>query len=210
MTRTPRSRTIPDLALEFEFDGLVCGVDEAGRGPLAGPVVAAAVILDPARLPDGIDDSKVLTAERRERAFADILRCADVAFAFASSREIDALNIRRATLLAMRRAVCALAVAPNAVLVDGRDVPPGLSQATRAVIGGDGLSLSIGAASIVAKVVRDRVMRRLDAEDPRYGFSRHMGYPTADHRAAIERHGPSRHHRMTFGMLKATRLPNGR
>ncbi len=182
--------------------GPVCGVDEAGRGPLAGPVVAAAVILNRNIVPEGIGDSKALTAAQREKVFREILSVADVSFAFASAREIDRLNIRRATLLAMRRAVAALPVPPATVLIDGRDVPPGLVQPARAVIGGDALSLSIGAASIVAKVMRDRAMQRLEAQDARYGFGRHMGYPTVEHRRAIEHHGPSPHHRMTFGPLK--------
>ncbi|WP_246217646.1 ribonuclease HII [Jiella pacifica] len=180
----------------------VAGVDEAGRGPLAGPVTAAAVILDPDDIPDGLDDSKALTAERREELFVEIVAKATVASACASAGEIDRFNIRGATLIAMRRAIAALGIAPQYVLVDGRDVPPGCACQASAVIGGDAASLSIAAASIVAKVMRDRMMRRACLAFPGYGFSRHMGYGTAAHLAAIEAHGPSPLHRMTFSPLK--------
>lgn len=202
----PRSSIRPapsTLLLEREALQPVCGVDEAGRGPLAGPVMAAAVILDSANVPDGIGDSKALTAVERERVFGEILIWCDVSVASLSAAEIDRLNIRRATLTAMRRAVQGLARRPAMALIDGRDIPPDLTLPARAVIGGDALSLSIGAASIVAKVLRDRMMIRLDQQDPRYGFAGHMGYPTPSHRAAILTHGASRHHRMTFGLLKS-------
>ncbi|MBP0615541.1 ribonuclease HII [Jiella mangrovi] len=196
----------PDFERERQLIALgqqrVAGVDEAGRGPLAGPVTAAAVILDPQNIPDGLDDSKALTAERREELFAQILSTAIVASACASAAEIDRFNIRGATLIAMRRAVAALGTSPDHILVDGRDVPPGCRCQASAVIGGDAASLSIAAASIVAKVVRDRMMRRACLAFPAYGFSRHMGYGTAAHLAAIETHGPSPLHRMTFSPLK--------
>jgi ribonuclease HII len=176
----------------------VAGVDEVGRGPLAGPVVAVAVILDPAHIPDGIDDSKKLSEARRESVFAHILATAHIGLCALPPAIIDRLNIRTAALEAMRRAVAALAVAPRHVLVDGRDIPSHLGVAASAIIKGDGKSLSIAAASIVAKVMRDRMMRRLDAEHPVYGFARNMGYPTAIHRSAIAKAGGSVHHRMSF------------
>nr|WP_309242802.1 ribonuclease HII [Lichenibacterium sp. 6Y81] len=189
----------------------MAGVDEAGRGPLAGPVSAAAVILDPAALPPGIDDSKALTAEKREALFDAILGSAlAVGVGLAPAAEIDAVNIRQATFAAMRRAVRALAVAPDHLLIDGRDVPPGLPCPARALVKGDALSLSIAAASIVAKVTRDRLMVRLDALHPGYGFRIHKGYPTAAHRAAIMRHGPTPFHRLSFGTVARSAVPGPR
>ncbi|OJY34799.1 MAG: ribonuclease HII [Rhizobiales bacterium 65-9] len=180
----------------------VAGVDEVGRGPLAGPVFAAAAILDPADLPRSPRDSKALTEAQRENAFAEIMEKAlAVAVASASCAEIDAINIRAASLLAMRRAVLALALRPDAALIDGRDAPDVPMRAVP-VIGGDAIVLSIAAASIVAKVTRDRLMTRLDAHCPGYGFASHKGYAAAAHRAAITRQGPSRFHRMSFGLLK--------
>nr|WP_306228967.1 ribonuclease HII [Aurantimonas sp. CSK15Z-1] len=196
----------PDFRLEEERFArgarFVAGVDEAGRGPLAGPVVAAAVILDPECIPDGLNDSKKLLAEDRERLFEAILSCATVAFASASAAEIDRFNIRGATLVAMRRALQALGQAPCHALVDGKDVPPAFAAKGTAVIEGDARCLSIAAASIVAKVVRDRMMTRACAVHPGYGFSRHMGYATAEHRAAITQLGPSPLHRMSFRPLR--------
>lgn len=182
----------------------VAGTDEAGRGPLAGPVVAAAVILDPLDMPDGLHDSKQLDAEARERIFAEIVvRAISVSFASCCAYSIDAADIRKASLEAMRRAVSTLCVKPLLVLADGRDVPPGLPCLGRAVVKGDQRSQSIAAASIVAKVVRDRMMRRAGACDGRYGFEIHMGYATARHRGAIEEHGPvSRMHRMSFAPFR--------
>lgn len=178
----------------------VAGVDEAGRGPLAGPVMAAAVVLDPDRIPDGLNDSKQLTADRREALFEMIVATADVAVASVSAASIDATDIRRATLEAMRRAVGGLRRAPVHLLVDGRDLPPGPVPGD-AVIRGDGLVLSIAAASIVAKVTRDRLMARLGRHYPGYGFERHAGYATAVHRDAIRALGPCPFHRLTFGPL---------
>ncbi|TRL31977.1 ribonuclease HII [Methylosinus sporium] len=184
----------------------VAGVDEVGRGPLAGPVAAAAVILDPRRLPEGIDDSKALSAKAREAAFERIAASAlAIGVAFASVEEIDRLNIRRATLLAMARAVAALHVAPNYVLVDGRDLPK-LACPGEAIVKGDALSLSIAAASIIAKVARDRQMRRLAALYPHYGFETNAGYGTAEHLAALRIHGPTPFHRMSFAPLREPRL----
>jgi ribonuclease HII len=179
--------------------GPVAGVDEVGRGPLAGPVTVAAVILDPRNLPAGVDDSKALSMEERERVYEIIMKkAACVSLAFASVAEIDALNIRGATLAAMTRAVNALAARPAFALIDGRDRPDGLTCTSRAIIGGDALSLSIAAASIVAKVARDRMMTRLHAHYPDYGFARHVGYATKFHREAIARCGLSPFHRLSF------------
>lgn len=182
---------------------LVAGVDEAGRGPLAGPVVAAAVALDPKRIPKGLADSKTLTAERREALFAEIMASAAVSFAAASTARIEALNIRGATLWAMARAVAGLGVRPDLALIDGRDAPPGLCCRAEPVIGGDALVVSIAAASIVAKVVRDRIMSRLGEDFPAYGFQRHMGYGTPEHLAALASHGPCTHHRRGFAPVAA-------
>jgi ribonuclease HII len=181
----------------------VAGVDEVGRGPLAGPVAVAAVILNPLDLPRGVDDSKALPAPERERLHAIILKKAlSVSIAFASADEIDTLNIRGATLAAMARAVNALSLAPAFALIDGRDNPPGLCCAARAIIGGDASCLSIAAASIVAKVTRDRMMARLDPHYPDYGFARHVGYATSFHLDAIARLGPTPFHRLSFSPLK--------
>ncbi|MHB2166959.1 ribonuclease HII [Alsobacter sp. R-9] len=186
----------------------VAGIDEVGRGPLAGPVVAAAVILDPDRLPTGLDDSKALTAERREQLFDVIMATSDVAVASVPASRIDAINIRAATLEAMRRAVAGLRRPPLFLLVDGRDVPacpvPG-----EAVVGGDARVASIAAASIVAKVTRDRLMARLGRHYPDYGFERHAGYATAAHRAAIRAVGPCPYHRLSFGPLFAAEGQDG-
>ncbi|MFI5013990.1 MAG: ribonuclease HII [Hyphomicrobiales bacterium] len=176
----------------------VAGVDEAGRGPLAGPVVAAAVIFHSRRrVPGGIDDSKALTPERRASLFEDILGCAEVGIATVSAAEIDRIDIRQATLLAMRQAVAGLPRRPCVALIDGND-PPSLPCAVRTIIGGDALSLSIAAASIVAKVFRDGLMRRLEAVHPGYGFAAHKGYGTKTHLEALARLGPSAAHRMSF------------
>jgi ribonuclease HII len=177
----------------------VAGVDEVGRGPLAGPVGVGAVILDPKNLPKGLDDSKALTAARREElAQAIYAKAIAVALAFASVEEIDRYNIRGATLLAMGRAVAALSVKPHYALIDGCDTPPGLACPAHALVGGDGLSLSIAAASIVAKVARDALMARLDLVHPGYGFAQHAGYGTRAHMAALIRLGPCPLHRRSF------------
>lgn len=181
---------------------LVAGVDEVGRGPLAGPVVAAAVILDPQAIPDGLADSKLLSAPPREALFDTILQQAlAVGIGSASAIEIDRLNIRQATLLAMGRSVAALSLAPGLVLVDGND-PPALPCPCEAIIGGDALVCSIAAASIIAKVTRDRMMARLGQRYPAYGFAGHAGYGTAKHRAAIKEHGPCPAHRYSFAPVK--------
>lgn len=181
----------------------VAGVDEAGRGPLAGPVVVAAVRLDPQHIPAGLNDSKKLTAERREALYAEIMACADVAVVSAPPSDILALNIRGATLSAMARAVSALPRTADRVLIDGRDVPPQLPCPGLALIGGDGRSVSIAAASIVAKVTRDRMCAIMDCDAPHFGFSGHKGYGTEAHLSALGLHGPCRHHREAFAPVAA-------
>lgn len=177
---------------------MIAGVDEAGRGPLAGPVMAAAVILSPGVPIPGLNDSKRLTARRRERLHDEILaNAAAYALGVASVEEIDTLNIFRANLLAMQRAVEGLPVAPTLILVDGLHVPC-VACVARAVVGGDGLEPAIMAASILAKVTRDRLMDELDAQYPAYGFARHRGYGTAEHLAALRVHGPCPAHRRSF------------
>ncbi|WP_436642938.1 ribonuclease HII [Microbaculum sp. FT89] len=185
--------------------GFVAGIDEAGRGPLAGPVVAAAVILDPKRIPDGLADSKALSAARREALFDEILKTATVCAAGTSASVIDKINIRQATLLAMRRAIAGLARPADYILVDGRDLP-GSPCPGEAVVDGDALCLSIAAASIVAKVTRDRMMDRLASAHPDYGFERNRGYGTAQHLDALRRIGPCPIHRMTFRPLSQSDL----
>ena len=180
----------------------VAGCDEAGRGPLAGPVVAAAVVLDPKRIPRGLNDSKKLTAEVREKLYGRICASAEVAVAFGSTARIDRDNILQASLWALARAVRALPVRPRLVFVDGRDkIDAGCD--CQAVIDGDALVLSIAAASIVAKVTRDRLMVRLGAAHPGYGFERHMGYSVPEHFAALARLGPTIHHRRSFAPVAA-------
>jgi ribonuclease HII len=182
----------------------VAGIDEAGRGPWAGPVVAAAAILDRARLPDTLvarlDDSKKLKRPVREALFAQMAGCADIGVGIAEVGEIDRLNILQATLLAMQRAVAALGQAPEAALVDG-NIAPKLAMPVRTVVKGDSLCFSIAAASIAAKVTRDRIMERLAAEHPGYGWERNAGYGTAEHRVALERLGITQHHRRSFAPI---------
>jgi ribonuclease HII len=180
----------------------VAGCDEVGRGPLAGPVVAAAVVLDPARVPRGLNDSKRLTAAERETLYEKICATAHVAVAFGSTARVDRDNILQASLWALARAVAALPVTPKLVFVDGRDriaVP----CECQAVIGGDGRVASIAAASIVAKVTRDRLMVQLGLAVPGYGFERHMGYSVPEHFAALARLGPTVHHRRSFAPVRA-------
>jgi ribonuclease HII len=197
MRRTAARRTIENALRSFGFVH-VAGVDEVGRGCLAGPVVAGAVILDPARHIPGLADSKLVPPARRETLSAEIqARCVAWAVAEVSAAEIDRLNIRRASLEAMRRAVLSLQPLPGALLVDAF-VVPGVLMAQRGIIGGDRRCAAIAAASIVAKVYRDRLMDELHASDPRYGFDRHKGYPTPAHLAAVARWGCGPEHRRTF------------
>jgi len=180
----------------------LCGVDEAGRGPLAGPVMAAAVMLDPARPIPGLRDSKKLSAAKREQLADDIrLHAAAWCVAEASVAEIDQLNILQATMLAMQRAVAGLARAPDEVWVDGNRCP-GWAWRSQAVVKGDDKVAAIAAASILAKTARDQLMQQLHADFPAYGFAQHMGYGTAVHLAALETHGACPHHRRSFGPVK--------
>lgn len=197
----------PDFSLEIaarrEGNWPVAGTDEAGRGPLAGPVVAAAVILDPDDIPEGLDDSKRLDAAQRELVVGQIMaRAVSVSFASVCAVSIDAGDIRKASLEAMRRSLAGLSVQPLLVLADGKDVPPGIPCAGRAVVKGDQRSQSIAAASIVAKVMRDRMMTRAETTFPGYGFAIHAGYATEVHRRAIQAIGPCRLHRMSFRPLR--------
>ena len=184
--------------LNWDTDGLTAGVDEAGRGPLAGPVVAAAVILDELNPIHGLNDSKKLSAKRREALFDEIrARALCFAIAEASVQEIDEINILQATLLAMKRAVEALRLPPKLVLVDGNRLPI-LSIRSEAIVQGDALVPAISAASILAKVHRDRLCETMHQRYPVYGFDQHKGYGTAQHMAALQAHGPADCHRMTF------------
>lgn len=196
----------PDFSLELEAkkrgEWPVAGTDEAGRGPLAGPVVAAAVILDPDNIPDGLNDSKKLSKARREVLFEQILATSIVSIASSGPVLIDRMNILRASLDAMRRAVLGLQTTPALVLADGRDVPPGIPCLGKAVIKGDGRSVSIAAASIVAKVTRDRMMEKAGLLHPAYGFESHAGYGTPTHLRAIEANGPCPLHRMSFRPMR--------
>lgn len=187
---------------------LICGVDEAGRGPLAGSVVAAAVILNPDVPIIGLADSKKLSAAARERLAPEIREKA-LAWAIgeASAAEIDEINILQATFLAMRRAVAALTMSPVHALVDGNRIPPGLPCSAEAIVKGDAKEPAISAASILAKTYRDAQLLELDHVYPQYGFARHMGYPTAAHLEALRRHGPSPVHRKSFGPVAQTLLP---
>jgi len=180
---------------------LIAGIDEAGRGPLAGPVVAAAVILQAGRIPLGIDDSKALEASERERLFEAILAAARVGIGLACAAEIDRVNIRQATFLAMTRALGALGCRPCIALVDGNDRPP-LCCPVQMVVGGDAQVLSIAAASIVAKVARDRLMVRIGARYPGFGFAQHKGYATPAHRQALAALGPCPEHRRSFAPVR--------
>lgn len=199
---------MPDFVQETEARAAgfwpCAGADEAGRGPLAGPVVAAAVILDPTDLPDGIDDSKRIPAARREVLFHEILaRAVAVSTCSVSAESIDRSDIRKAALAAIATAVSNLSVMPRHVLVDGRDVPEGLPCPASAVIGGDRLCLSVAAASIIAKTLRDRMMTRLAVACPGYGFEQHKGYASLSHRHAIGTLGGTpRVHRFSFAPLR--------
>jgi len=196
----------PNYSFEAELISVgtapVAGVDEAGRGPLAGPVVVAACILDPNHIPLGLNDSKKLTSAKREALYEQILATSHASIVSVSAQTIDAINIRAATLQGMAQAVRGLAVQPAYALIDGRDVPPGLPCPGEALIKGDARSVSIAAASILAKVTRDRLMARAAEFWPGYGFERHMGYGTEAHLDAIKRLGPCPIHRLSFAPLK--------
>ena len=202
---TPSDSAAPDFSFERAAwkRGLspVCGIDEAGRGPWAGPVVAAAVILDPDQIPEGIDDSKKLTPARREELFVLIGRAACIGIGVAEVARIDRDNILAATLWAMGQAVRKLSVHPALALIDGNRAPR-LRCAAETIVAGDGRSLSIAAASIIAKVTRDRLMSDLDQECPGYDFARHKGYGTELHQQALARLGPSPQHRKSFAPIR--------
>lgn len=182
---------------------LIAGVDEAGRGPLAGPVIAAAVVLNPAKPIKGLMDSKMLTANQREQLF-EMIRTRAMAWSVARGtvNEIDTINILQASLLAMQRAVAKLSIMPELILVDG-NICPTFSCKASAIIRGDELEPAISAASIVAKVLRDRYMKMLDRKYPNYGFAQHKGYATAKHLAVLKTHGPTRIHRRSFSPVSA-------
>jgi ribonuclease HII len=198
----PKSSRPKPLRFDWTVYGLVAGVDEAGRGPLAGPVVAAAVILDQRRPIQGLADSKVLSPARRDGLFDEIrARALCCSIAEASVDEIDRLNILHATMLAMSRAVEGLRLKPNRVLVDGNRLPP-LEVAAEAIVKGDARVKAISAASILAKVHRDRLCMDLHDAHPQYGFAGHKGYPTPEHLEALRRHGPCAHHRRSFAPVR--------
>ncbi|WP_093093622.1 ribonuclease HII [Shimia aestuarii] len=193
---------MPDYSLEqgalAQGATRVAGVDEVGRGPLAGPVTAAAVVLDPDSIPEGLNDSKKLSAKRREAVFVEIMKKAEVSIAHASVEEIDEINILRASHLAMERAVAGLPHAPDYLLIDGNMIPRGLTLRSQAVVKGDAQSLSIAAASIVAKITRDRIMWDLAQQFPGYGWETNAGYPSKSHKAALQNLGVTPHHRRSF------------
>ncbi len=200
----------PTFEIEAGFEGLVAGIDEAGRGPLAGPVVAAAVILNPDCTPAGLRDSKTLPEKRRKELASALWKCARIGVGVASVDEIDQLNILRASLLAMARAAANLPFAPAVAIVDGK-IKPQLPCPVYAVVGGDGRSLSIAAASIIAKTTRDRMMKELAREFPQYAWERNKGYAVDEHVEAIARFGVTPHHRRSFApihdRLQADELP---
>jgi ribonuclease HII len=210
--RRKSAAAAPQSGFNFNApDEVVCGVDEAGRGPLAGPVVAAAVIFDPSRpMIRGLDDSKALTAKKRDELYDKIVeRALAYCVASASVEEIDTLNILHATMLAMKRAVEGLAVVPTLVKIDGNRCPV-LSIRSEAIVGGDALVKSISAASILAKVTRDRMLLELHQTYPVYGFDAHSGYGTPQHLAALREHGPCEHHRRSFAPVREAHLRIGK
>ena len=193
--------SLPNLAIENSIGGLVCGIDEAGRGPLAGPVVAACVILDYDHIPAGLNDSKKLSASKREVIYLQLLQTARIGIGFGSLRDIAAHNILGATMLAMNRAIGRLPIIPNMALVDGNQLPD-LPCNGMAVIGGDGKSLSIAAASVIAKVTRDRIMQKLARKYTGYGWAKNSGYGTAEHMQGIAERGITPHHRRDFAPVR--------
>ena len=204
-----KSFRFEQLGFGWDEPGLIAGVDEAGRGPLAGPVVAAAVILDDLKPIKGLADSKVLTALKREKLFDEIrAKALCCAIASATVEEIDRLNILHATMLAMQRAVEALRLLPHRVVVDGNRIPR-LKMPVAAVVKGDALVASISAASILAKVQRDRLCNELHERHPHYGFDSHKGYATAEHLDALQRHGPCDAHRRSFAPVRGALEPPG-
>ncbi len=194
----------PDFSLERAAGApkhRIAGIDEAGRGAWAGPVVAAAVVLDPAHIPEGLDDSKKLTPKKRDTLFDIIMGTADVGVGYGSVEQVEVRNVLNATMDAMRDAVANLSTQPDAALIDGNKTPL-LPCKTEAVIGGDGRSVSIAAASIIAKVTRDRLMQELDKEFPGYGWDSNVGYGTAVHKSGIEKLGVNEHHRRSYKPIR--------
>jgi ribonuclease HII len=205
--RSRRFSKPEQLGLDWHSPGLVAGVDEAGRGPLAGPVVAAAVMLDELQPIKGLADSKLLSPRRREKLYDEIrAKALCCCVAEASAREIDELNILQATLLAMRRAVVGLRLKPHCVLVDGNRLPV-LDMPAQAIVKGDTKVQAISAASILAKVHRDRLCLELHQRYPQYGFDAHKGYPTAEHLRSLRAHGPCDQHRRSFGPVRSVLPP---
>ncbi|MDG2361753.1 MAG: ribonuclease HII [Hellea sp.] len=198
-------KKFPDFLFESAYKEVVCGVDEAGRGPLAGPVVAAAVVLNPSDYPLGLNDSKVLNANKRESLFLDIARTSSIGIGIAEPEEIDRLNILHASLSAMKRAVLALNVLPDVALIDGNKAPF-LPMKTECIIKGDSLSLSIAAASIIAKVTRDKLMLEAENRFPGYKFETHKGYPTKLHLQKLSLLGSSPIHRKSFKPVRLNPL----
>ncbi|MEE8633072.1 MAG: ribonuclease HII [Methyloceanibacter sp.] len=208
-------KSLPSYDLESEMMDLhrlpVAGIDEAGRGPWAGPVVVAAVILNPDRIPEGLNDSKLLSANAREDRYAEILATACVAIAIGQVRRIDRDNILQASLWGMRAAFRGLQVPAAAALIDGNMVPKRFPGKARAVVGGDAISVSVAAASIIAKVTRDRIMVKLSRRYRRYGWENNKGYGTPEHARALEKHGVCTHHRRSFSPIeRALRLAEAR
>ena len=206
MRQTDSKKSKPDFSFETTHHNaghvLVAGVDEAGRGPWAGPVVAAAVILDPANIPDGLNDSKKLNQARREQLFDQIQATAEISTGIIEAGEIDRINILQATMKAMSDAIAGLPRSPSMALIDGNRTPV-LKCSSQTIKKGDALSLSIAAASIIAKVTRDHLMKDLDNQFPGYGFARHKGYGTAIHADALASLGPCPQHRKSFAPIKA-------
>ena len=201
-SRQPIDITAPNWHYEASTGAnRVAGVDEAGRGPLAGPVVASAVILDPNNIPDGLNDSKKLSETKREVLFDILMSCADVGIGIAEPEEIDRINILHATMSAMQRAVADLPKPPDAILIDGNRCPS-FTIPVQAIVKGDAKSLSIAAASIIAKTVRDRLMKQADGRFPGYGHTGHKGYPTKAHRAALQEIGASPIHRRSYAPVR--------
>lgn len=195
--KTGRKTTMPDLSIENEIGGIVAGVDEAGRGPWAGPVVAAAVIIDKNNIPDGINDSKKLSDKKREIIFAQLQEVAQIGVGIVSVEEIDRMNILQASMLAMQKAIADLPSKPEMALIDGNKCPE-LPCPAKFVIKGDSISTSIAAASIIAKVTRDRIMRELAIEYPYYAWEKNAGYGTAAHQLGLADKGVTKHHRKSF------------
>lgn len=194
---------MPDFSFETQAGAsrgrIICGVDEAGRGPLAGPVIAAAVIINPENIPAGLNDSKALSHSARERLLNILVQNAKIGIGISEPGEIDRINILWASMIAMKRAVENIDISVDYALIDGNRIPPDLPCDAHAIVKGDAKSLSIAAASIVAKVTRDRIMVDADSRFPGYGWAGHKGYPTKAHRAALETLGRSPAHRWTFG-----------